>query len=68
VYIFRRETIARFPSKRPLSFEYDAFPALLSAGARIAVVACRAPFIDIGTEASLGQAEAFIRQHMSWFE
>jgi D-glycero-alpha-D-manno-heptose 1-phosphate guanylyltransferase len=68
VYIFRRETIARFPSKRPLSFEYDVFPALLSDGARIAVVACQAPFIDIGTEESLAQAEAFIRQHMSWFE
>lgn len=68
VYVFRRNTIARFPRKVPLSFEYDVFPALLASGARIAVVPCDAPFLDIGTEQTLAQADAFIKQNMSWFE
>lgn len=67
VYLFRRPTVARFPAKRPLSFEYDVFPSLIASGARIAAVPCDAPFLDIGTEASLAQADAFIRDNMRWF-
>lgn len=68
MYLFSAPSLARFPRKRPLSFEYDVFPALLAAGARLAVVSCEAPFIDIGTEESLGRATAFIRENGSWFE
>jgi len=68
VYLFRRATIARFPRKMPLSFEYDVFPALIGAGARIGVVPCKAPFLDIGTERTLAQADAFIRSNLNWFE
>jgi NDP-sugar pyrophosphorylase family protein len=68
VYRFRRATIARFPRKMPLSFEYDVFPALLDAGVRIGVVPCQAPFLDIGTEQTLGEADAFIRGNRHWFE
>jgi D-glycero-alpha-D-manno-heptose 1-phosphate guanylyltransferase len=68
VYLFRRATIARFPQKRPLSFEYDVFPALVSQGLRIHVVSCKAPFLDIGTEETLAEADGFIRKHMEWFE
>lgn len=67
VYLFRRAVIGRFPEKRPLSFEYDVFPSLLAMGARIATVLCDAPFLDIGTEATLAQADAFIRDNMRWF-
>ena len=67
VYLFRRTTLGRFPAKRPLSFEYDVFPSLIASGARIATVPCDAPFLDIGTEASLAQANAFIRDNMRWF-
>lgn len=67
VYLFRRETVARFPRKTPLSFEYDVFPSLLASGARVAAVRCEAPFLDIGTEETLAQADAFIRDNMSWF-
>jgi len=68
VYLFRRVVVARFPDARPLSFEYDVFPALLAGGARIRVVPCDAPFLDIGTEESLAQAGAFIVGNMKWFE
>jgi D-glycero-alpha-D-manno-heptose 1-phosphate guanylyltransferase len=67
VYLFRRTTIARFPEKKLLSFEYDVFPSLLADGARIAVVPCDAPFLDIGTEDSLAHAGVFIRDNMRWF-
>lgn len=68
VYLFRRATVERFPAGRPLSFEYDVFPALLADRARIRVVPCDAPFLDIGTEESLAQAGAFIEDNMRWFE
>jgi D-glycero-alpha-D-manno-heptose 1-phosphate guanylyltransferase len=68
VYLFRRDAVARFPHKRPLSFEYDVFPALIAEGAALRAVSCDAPFLDIGTEASLAEAGDFIRQNMEWFE
>lgn len=67
VYLFRRSCIARFPDRMPLSFEYDVFPALLAEGAKIRVIPYDAPFLDIGTEASLGQADGFILENMRWF-
>jgi D-glycero-alpha-D-manno-heptose 1-phosphate guanylyltransferase len=68
VYFFHSAMLARFPRKTPLSFEYDVFPALLASSARIAVVPCEAPFLDIGTEESLTRADCFIRENMSWFK
>lgn len=68
VYLFRRAALARFPAKRPLSFEYDVFPALVSQNVKIAVVSCEAPFLDIGTEETLSQAGAFIEKNREWFE
>ena len=68
VYVFRRDVLARFPAKRPLSFEYDVFPALIASGADLRVVSCDAPFLDIGTEESLAAAGDFIARNMEWFE
>jgi D-glycero-alpha-D-manno-heptose 1-phosphate guanylyltransferase len=68
VYLFRAATLNAFPSKRPLSFEQDVFPSLLERHARIAVTAVKAPFLDIGTETSLKEAEAFIRGNIHSFE
>jgi D-glycero-alpha-D-manno-heptose 1-phosphate guanylyltransferase len=48
----------------PLSFEFDVFPALIAGGARIGVVIVEAPFIDIGTPASMAEAESFVRGHL----
>lgn len=65
IYLFRRRLLAALPNRRPLSMEHDVFPGLLAGGARLMVHACRAPFLDIGTPESLGQADAFVRQHFS---
>jgi len=67
VYLFRRAALARFPAQRPLSIEYDVFPALVLQNANIKVVSCDAPFLDIGTESTLAQAGVFIEQHREWF-
>lgn len=68
VYLFRRRCLGRLPDRRPLSFEYDVFPALLRAGARIGVEPVDGPFLDIGTEASLREADDFITNHREWFQ
>ena len=67
VYLLRSRLLARFPSQRPLSFETDVFPMLLKENARIRVAEVAAPFIDIGTESSLREAEAFIIQNQEHF-
>jgi len=68
VYLLRRSELARFPVRTPLSFEYDVFPSLLRLGVRVKVVSCECPFLDIGTEASLAQANAFVQANTRWFE
>ncbi|HEX5447317.1 MAG TPA: sugar phosphate nucleotidyltransferase [Pirellulales bacterium] len=65
VYVLRRRLIDRFPAARPLSIETQVFPTLLVQGAQLAVFACRAPFLDIGTPESVAHAEAFIQTHFS---
>lgn len=67
VYAFRSELLTAFPEKLPLSFETEVFPALLEMGHGLNVVSCQAPFLDIGTEATLSQAEKFIIDHEYWF-
>lgn len=67
IYLFRRDVLQQFPAKRPLSFETDVFPALLDRGLKIRVHEVAAPFIDIGTEASLTAAESFIHAHQDSF-
>lgn len=62
IYAFRHNTIESFPSKVPLSFESDVFPHLLDRH-QIAVIESEGPFLDIGTEASLREADSFIRSH-----
>jgi len=44
-----------------LSFEYDVFPQLLARKVCLKVYPVTAPFLDIGTPASLAQAESFIQ-------
>lgn len=66
VYLFRRRLLARFPAHRPLSFETDVFPRLIP-DCHIQTMVVDAPFIDIGTPASLVQAETFISNHLDRF-
>lgn len=60
VYLFKHSVISKFPDKKPLSFEYDIFPELLSQGCKIKVHITEASFLDIGTPETLIQAENFI--------
>ncbi|XTZ20696.1 MAG: sugar phosphate nucleotidyltransferase [cyanobacterium endosymbiont of Rhopalodia fuxianensis] len=65
VYLFRHQVLEKFPSRFPLSFEYDVFPALLKKKKLIKVHQIQAPFLDIGTPEALPKAEAFILENFS---
>ncbi len=67
VYLFRDDTLKKFPAKAPLSFEVDVFPTLIASGARLKTVLSEAAFIDIGTPESLPQAENFVRENLAQF-
>jgi D-glycero-alpha-D-manno-heptose 1-phosphate guanylyltransferase len=64
VYWFSDDCLRRFPSAQPLSFELDVFPALIASGRKIGVVPVAAPFIDIGTPASLAEANDYINRNI----
>jgi len=67
VYLLRGNLTTRFPSYRPLSFEKDVFPCLLSEKVKIRVFSVDAPFLDIGTEEALRLADDFISSHQKRF-
>jgi len=66
LYAFTGASLAQLPGRRPLSFEFDVFP-LLAARGLVAVARTVAAFLDIGTPASLLEAERFILQHQLEF-
>ena len=66
VYAFTGAALQDLPAQRPLSFEREVFPQL-AARRRVAVSRTVAAFLDIGTPASLVEAEQFILQHQSEF-
>ena len=66
VYLFRHRLLQNWllqpwTQQIPLSFEYDIFPQLLAQKVSLKVHPVTAPFLDIGTPASLAQAESFIQ-------
>ena len=65
VYLLRHQVLKEFPSRLPLSFEYDVFPVLLNKKKIIKVYQIQAPFLDIGTPETLPKAEAFILENFS---
>lgn len=67
VYAFRQRALRALPGRRPLSFELDVFPPLAAAG-RVAVATVAAPFLDIGTPATLAAAEHFVATHLDRFQ
>ena len=67
IYFLRRNLLKEFPQKIPLSFETDVFPTLINSKIQIKVPRVSAPFLDIGTEESLKQAETFILQNKEFF-
>lgn len=66
VYAFTEGALRALPATRPLSFEYDVFPAL-AARNRVHVSTVEAPFLDIGTPETMAAAERFITTHPSQF-
>lgn len=67
IYLLRERLLAECPPKRPLSFEQDLFPEWLLAGRRLEVHAVKTEFLDIGTEETLAQVDAFIRRNEGRF-
>ena len=67
MYVFKPELLAQFPRQRPVSFETEVFPSLLSRQVHLQVSVTNAPFLDIGTPESLALAEDFIRQNAKHF-
>jgi NDP-sugar pyrophosphorylase family protein len=67
IYLFRPGLVESISENMPLSIERDVFPAWLREGVPITVVESDAPFLDIGTEASLAQADEFIDRHRERF-
>jgi len=57
VYVLQREVLARIPSDRPVSIEYEVFPSLINEG-RLFGMDVSGYFVDIGTPLGLAEAEA----------
>jgi D-glycero-alpha-D-manno-heptose 1-phosphate guanylyltransferase len=66
VYAFTGRAVAKMPASRPLSFETEVFPALAQTG-RVVVARTTAAFLDIGTPASLAEADHFITLNQNEF-
>lgn len=63
-YLFTRQAFSQIKnSKRPLSLEFDVIPSMINSGVNIKVLRGYSPFIDIGTEASLAEADLFVQRH-----
>jgi len=63
-YLFTRQAFSQIKnSKRPLSLEFDVIPSMLDSGINIKVLHASSPFIDIGTEASLAEADLFVQTY-----
>jgi NDP-sugar pyrophosphorylase family protein len=67
IYLLRESLVRELDSKTPLSFEQDVFPQLIKRGALLRVFTVTAPFLDIGTPESLGQAQSFVEQNRAQF-
>ncbi len=64
VYLFTKDIFFGVEAfTRPLSLERDLIPAMITNGVKIRIINEQRPFIDIGTEDSLREAEAFINQN-----
>ncbi|MGO8701862.1 MAG: nucleotidyltransferase family protein [Limisphaerales bacterium] len=67
VYLLKNSIVEQVMKKRPLSFETELFPEWLAQGKCLRVVICEAAFVDIGTPATLFQAEKFVQNNAAWF-
>lgn len=64
VYLLSSQLFSKIKNPiRPLSLEKDIIPLMISSGKRIYVMREQSPFIDIGTEVSLREADVFIKEN-----
>lgn len=68
VYLFRKKALDNFSREKPISFETEVFPKMLAGNLKIKVITSNAPFIDIGTEDSLKEADLFIENNQPYFK
>lgn len=65
LYLLSRSLLENFPRNRKLSMEEEILPSLIGQGVNLTCeVAENAPFLDIGTPESVGQAETFVRRYL----
>lgn len=63
-YLFTRQAFSKVANpNRPISLELDVIPSMIESGVHIKVLPISSQFIDIGTEASLAEAERFVRDN-----
>ncbi len=63
-YLFTRQAFSKVAnSNRPISLELDVIPSMIESEVHIKVLPISSQFIDIGTEASLAEAERFVRDN-----
>jgi len=68
IYLLKRHAIEKLPESTPLSFEHDVFPSWLARHASIQVMCSDWPFIDIGSEETMAQADEFVERHREYFQ
>jgi len=68
LYLFKKRILDSLHGGPRLSMEEEMFPFFLRRQMEFRVIAVEAPFIDIGTPASLAEADAFIRTHQPAFQ
>jgi NDP-sugar pyrophosphorylase family protein len=67
-YLLRKSALLSLGlAGRPCSLEQEIIPRLIAEGWHLTVVGVKAPFIDIGTPASVVEADAFINANRSVF-
>jgi len=65
-YLFARQAFTQIVNLvRPLSLELDVIPSMIECEVKIKGVVVTSPFIDIGTEESLADAEMFVRDNFA---
>lgn len=63
IYLLRSKLLREIASEKNVSLERDCFPAWLKQGKHFHVIVSKAPFLDLGSQDGLKQAEQFFDEH-----
>ena len=67
IYLLRSSLLLSIENTQPLSMEYNVLPEWLREGRKLSVLDTDGDFIDIGTEQTLRDADAFIQKNIGRF-